>query len=251
MLKIDAFFDSAAEDVQQLCKAFLLKSGLNYFQYGRVFSDGSTSFLVTHPEFVHARVKQGRGPKTYFAEEHLQKNEYFFLWDGNLPDEDTDLARQFNIYNGLCFIQRYKDYYNMFAFGSPGKNASIINFYLNHIGSLKLFIDIFQDQASLLIKEADEKRVVLPDSLKDKNTQQLLLAPSLKKVITIGSKNIFFSNQEWRCWKELACGKTIKEIAQLLTISPRTVETYLQRVKLKICQNQPLAALYHYHFPDD
>ncbi|MBL8676913.1 MAG: helix-turn-helix transcriptional regulator, partial [Alphaproteobacteria bacterium] len=42
------------------------------------------------------------------------------------------------------------------------------------------------------------------------------------------------SQREYECLKNLLIGKTMKETAQELKLSPRTIESYLNNIKIKI-----------------
>jgi len=53
------------------------------------------------------------------------------------------------------------------------------------------------------------------------------------------NNNYNFTSREMECLFFLIRGKTSKEIAKILKISPRTVETYLENIKLKMkCSNK-------------
>lgn len=250
LLQIDPFFFNAQQAVNEIAKPFLDKHKLNYFQFGRVYEDGANSFLVTNTDFIKARVKHRRGPKSHTDTEQLDKQSYFFLWNNNLPDIDTDLARELNMDNGLCFIERFEYYFNVIAFAAPIKEKSIVNFYLNHLSLLKQFIGEFKDKAHQLIHLADEKRIALPDDLRDENTQTLLWPKNRKLQFSHGGISVALSMREWECLKKLAYGSTIKMTALDLGLSPRTVESYLNRVKCKVGlhSKSELLSLFHRYF---
>ena len=52
-----------------------------------------------------------------------------------------------------------------------------------------------------------------------------------KFALNLGEKSISLSKREWECLSGAAMGKTHKEIANTFSISPRTVESYLNQVK--------------------
>lgn len=70
-------------------------------------------------------------------------------------------------------------------------------------------------------------------------------------LLTIKNKNtgieITLSVQKSRCMQELLKGKTAKEIARCLNLSPRTVEHYLEDVRSKVgCRSaRELLTLYY------
>ena len=57
----------------------------------------------------------------------------------------------------------------------------------------------------------------------------------------VAQKEIKFTNREKDCLRILAYGMTAKEIAREMDISPRTVEGYLQALRIKMgcsCKSQ-------------
>jgi DNA-binding NarL/FixJ family response regulator len=47
------------------------------------------------------------------------------------------------------------------------------------------------------------------------------------------------SSQETKCAKHILTGLTAKEIGRQLELSPRTVESYIENIKIKLlCQNK-------------
>ena len=54
-----------AEHVEDIAGPFLRQHGLNYFQYCRVFADGSTTFLVNNVKFVEARAAHPCGAAAF------------------------------------------------------------------------------------------------------------------------------------------------------------------------------------------
>jgi DNA-binding CsgD family transcriptional regulator len=62
--------------------------------------------------------------------------------------------------------------------------------------------------------------------------------------------SIFWTRQELKCANYLAQGQSTKEIARILSISPRTVESHLKNIKNKgnIYSNKDIIKLYRANF---
>ena len=58
-----------------------------------------------------------------------------------------------------------------------------------------------------------------------------------RKSLIVQGKLITISKREWECLYMLAGGKTMKEAAKSLRLSPRTVESYLNNLKIKTGYN--------------
>ena len=208
---------------------FLNTLGCNYFQYLKVNRDGSFSYLTTQPhwdEFTLQELKKRNQPAVYsHIDTHtLDKHKFTFLWDPNLPEEPVRLARQFNIANGFTFVERYEDFYYMFGFASPVGNKRAIDTYFNSLNSMHDFLQAFKYQQRKLIADIDTLRIHVPKSRQDCNLNTMLLTTQKPKHLTA---------QELACIKGLAKSMSYKEIAKSLNLSPRTVETYINRVRLR------------------
>ena len=135
------------------------------------------------------------------------------------------LAREFNITSGLTFVERYEDHYYMFGFGAPATNHRAIDTYFNSLNDMHDFLQKFKIQQRKLIADIDKFRFNVPKARQDSNLAQMLL--------NTGNKPYHLTSQELACIKGLANGLSYKDIAKSLNISPRTVETYLNRVRLR------------------
>lgn len=251
-IEIPRFFAESERSMDELASPFLKKHGLNYFQYARVFKDGSTTLLSNRHDFVMARVHKKRRVLSSVNKEQVDMQSYSFLWNGNLPDEDTNMAREHNIDNGLCFVERNLDSYSLIAFGAPVKEKKILDFYINKVGTLKNFILEFSEKAKDLISQSDKNRVYLPKALQDVNQELLFWKKNKSIQFSNANISIHLSYREFECLKFCAQGKTLAEIAAQLNLSVRTVETYLERTKNKVglSKKSELAMLFRKNFPD-
>ncbi|MGD9592721.1 MAG: helix-turn-helix transcriptional regulator [Candidatus Berkiella sp.] len=215
--------------LKEKTQPLLAKLGCNYFQYLKVFADGSFSFNTTKPTwnaFVSDYLKKINKPAVYsHIDAHtLDKNKYIFLWDPNLPSEPVKLARGFDIAHGLTFVERQSDHYYMIGFGASAANHHALDNYFNHFNEMDQFIQEFKANQKL-IKALDNERYVVPSSRQDANLNSMLLPEQ--------NRREYLTPQERLCLSLLAKGLSYKEIALKLKISPRTVETYLNRVRLR------------------
>jgi DNA-binding CsgD family transcriptional regulator len=229
-------------NLQEYSHGFLNKYGLNYFQYLRVFNDGSFSIGVNKAnwlEFALGKIfQEPTTPAVYshISKDQIAKQSYMFLWEPNLPTEPVKLAKEFNIHNGITFVERHANFYDMMAFASPEVNHTATDTYLNNIDRMQNFILGFKRDQAKLIQQLDKHRIY------PKKSQQEHL--NLNKMLLEGNKAI--TMQESACLRLLTQGLTYKNIAKILNISPRTVETYLNRIKCRYninCKHE-LIALY-------
>jgi len=214
--------------LKTVASPFLEKLGCHYFQYLKVYRDGSFSYVTTVPswdEYITDLLCKSNMPAVYshIDGQTLEKNKFTFLWDPNLPETPIRLAREFNIANGFTFVERYQDFYYMFAFASQTTHTRAIDTYFNSLNEMHEFLQKFQYHQRKLINEINQYRVNVPKSRQDCNLDKMLLNQDPHHL----------SQQELACIKGLAKGHSYKEIAKQLNISHRTVETYLNRVRLR------------------
>lgn len=247
---------SLSTEITGVARPILKKYDLNYFQYLTVYADGSFSILcnqVNWQQFILNHMHQSNEPMVYShiaQKESLSPNNYYFLWEPNLPSKPVTLAREFNIANGLTFVERYPTHYNMIAFATPLNNTKALDIYLNNIQELQNFIQNFKHDQKKLILEMGKHRLYPSKIQQDVNLHKMLLPreATIKRIaVHYQGKKGYLTFQEGVCLKHLAQGKSYKWIAEEMSISPRTVETYLNRIKhrLDLYSKKDLIALYH------
>ena len=247
----DFFVQEATQGVRSLADAFLKQKGLNYFQYARIFSDGTFMPLSNRPDFVEARMLNKRRILSSIKNEQTSIPSYTFLWNENLPIDDCEMARDFDIDNGLCFVQRSPEYYDLIAFAAPRTSTHILSLYAEQSHDLIAFIQQFQNRASSLLGRAQAERIPLSGDLQDVNQTKMLWGKRQRISVQSGKIVATIGWREFESWQLLAHGYTLSETAVYLQLSPRTVETYLDRVKAKlgIERRADLVQKYFLNFP--
>ena len=226
------FFSDSVKEVKDLADPFLKENGLNYFQYGSFYADNSATHLVTHQDFVQERANNQRRVASHIDVDLIDRDLYMFFWNESLPLYDTNLARDFDLDKGLCFVERFQDHYNLIAFASS-VSENPLNFYLNNKGKLLRFISEFKDKGSDLLKKAYDNRYTLPGEFQDENKDKLILGKDFKKECVYNGLRFHLTKRELDCLRLFCFGMTLNHVGETLEISPRTVETYLNRVKSK------------------
>jgi DNA-binding CsgD family transcriptional regulator len=220
------------DKVNSVSQNFLRAHGFNYFQYLRCFADGSIGLLTNHTGLFEHFQQKNNSPVVFssFAEDNANTHSYWFLWDEELPAKPVELAREkFNIRHGITLVRRTKHYYDMIAVAVPNQLANPGGFYLNKLKAIEQFVSEF-DRMKDLTQLLNKHPIALPAPCRDANYQQLCLT---KGKVRVNGKSGFthITAQELACLRLLSRGESYKQIAQLLEVSPRTVETYLQRVR--------------------
>jgi DNA-binding CsgD family transcriptional regulator len=166
-----------------------------------------------------------------------------YIWP-DFPDSQDPVycaLYEHNIWNGIIMYRKYDDCIEAFAFAAERENNIIKNFYVNSINILNNYIAYFKDKAHDLIHPID-KNIFIPynlDVLKnsiipEKNIANFFERTKVSKFfLAINGRDIPLSKREMECLFHLSIGKSMKEVALLLKLSPRTVESYLNSSKTK------------------
>ncbi|WP_419419933.1 helix-turn-helix domain-containing protein [Legionella sp. D16C41] len=219
--------------VSEVSNHFLSTFGFNYFQYLRCFADGSINCLSNETGLFEYLQQIENKPVVFssFTEQHEQIQSYWFFWDEELPSIPVQIAREkYNLHNGLTLVRRNKNYYDMIAVALPYEHPNPGAFYLNKFKAIDQFIFDFELQNKDLIHLLNKDAIQLPEAYRDTNYKTICLTHGR---IQVKGKNklTYITVQELACLRLLLQGATYKQIAKCLELSPRTVETYLLRIK--------------------
>lgn len=225
---------SVQADVNQICEPLFNKLDLNYFHYAIFYKDGSLGALYNRIDWHDCYYKNNFRTHVPLPKQQIQFGKYnLCLWQGTLPDEITSAARNTcNFDHPVGISVAHKDYFESFAFGTYQGNNGIINTYFNHIETLINFTKNFKTQAAGLIKKTVEHKVLLPEAFQAK---QLNLLDTLSAGMNIknGRQEVHVTLKEIEILRMLCRGLTLKEIANSLNRSTRTIETHLNNIKNK------------------
>jgi DNA-binding CsgD family transcriptional regulator len=236
--------------IQEICDLFFKAYNFSYFQYLRCYPDGSISILINRTDLFESFVQHNYPTLSSIDNQTMLKQNYFFFWDEALPTVPVTMAReQHQLYHGMTWVRRYKNHYDMIGFAMPAEKRNIHAFYLNHHSILKQFVDDFEHQTHHLQKLVEKNKIYPPPYLHDANCQKLCLPNNRKKIyISTQDINTHLTNQEFFTLQLLSEDKSFKEIAQILDISHRTTETYIDRIRVRtgINNQRDLIKLLHF-----
>lgn len=241
--------ESVAERIQEICEPFLKSVGLETFRYAVYLPDNKYLHLNTDinsaKEYLLKINQNG-----FIFQKELRKTsnkKHFFVWPNYkrsdlLKDKVFRLYHRLNIWNGFSIYRRHNDYVEGWGFATSIDNTKIINFYVNNLDLFSKFIGYFSKVARDIMEplpgrlacfkkehdispQLDSTQVKMQRFINQTNFDRYHLVP--------GGKGVFLSKREQECVNYLVQGKTSKEIGKLINLSPRTVETYFESIKVK------------------
>jgi DNA-binding CsgD family transcriptional regulator len=239
-------------DILQICKNFFFRKRIqiNHLNYIQRNDDGTILYLCSNQNWLAHYFKMGYPSIGAFEQNKAFDNLKHVLW-GSLDKRDQiliDSKEMLNIEHGITIVDKLQAGIGFYNFGAHQGTPLLLNQYLNHIEDLHEFVSYFKETALDLLVKASKSRFTLPT---DKNIKILLLhnespvsndkdlyKEHKSKLLVNADERIFLTAKENECVEWYFKGKTSSEIAILMGISKRTVETHMEKIKRKLkCSN--------------
>ncbi|MBY0462322.1 MAG: helix-turn-helix transcriptional regulator [Alphaproteobacteria bacterium] len=221
------------DQIENVCQSFLDSHNLSYFQFLRCYDDGSFSLLINKTEAFLYFLENDFPILSSFQEEHTRYASYTFTWDEELPFLPVQIVKEkFDMHHGITLVKRQKNFYDMVGFAMKSTRSNPMSYYFNHLKTMENFGDDFLRKNSKQVKIVENKKILPPIHMQDKNHKKMCLPNKSSKCQVKGFNGpTYLTHQEIFCLQLLNEGKSYKQIAEHLSISSRTVETYFNRIK--------------------
>lgn len=239
-----------SDDIQEATKPLHDHFGVSYFTYHRIDANGKYTVLHDRPDWAELYV----GAEIYRQDPYLRHPDNYSsglcMIENNGSEEYLETvfreAKKIELDLGVMVIERKADCVEFFGFAANKARSSLEKIYLNQPSLLKSFAGYFKQKLSGHILSMENGSNFLLTDLKDKDFfSQRPVFPGIPKAShlaflrDIGMARYVryaevLSARERECLKLLVGGKSAKETAILLGLSPRTVESYFDNIKLKL-----------------
>ena len=229
-------FISTCADVNEIISP-LNKMGINYFSYKRCNKDGSRFYLTSNTELMDYYLNERQCHTFAHTESYQEGNKVrIALWSTiNQFDLYKEMSDRFDVDHGIYLIIPNDGFYELFGFATSKLNYSILNQYFSNLDRLFNFIDYFKERAERLINESEKEKIIC-------NIQEVQIGNEFDMGLLTRNKinpGIKLPRRQSECAKQLLLGKTTPQIASSLQLSPRTIEFYINNLKVKLdCQNK-------------
>lgn len=244
-----------SDEIMEICKP-LARFQISVFTYTKNFYNGSKITLSNQTQWVSDYYNLKLYQSSLFeANPHIYQPGYN-IWIG---DYDIDVfwhgKNKFNSVHSITITQPQTDSCEFFFFSVPQNCEAAIHYLYNNMDILYHFILYFKDKATKLLAKADKHRIILPNSDSQiRQNNNIILPHNHTKASYEDEKKHFFqethvykytfesgslaginlSNREIDCIFYLLNDMTSDEIAHRLRLSKRTIDYYLDNVKLKL-----------------
>ncbi|WP_162263100.1 helix-turn-helix transcriptional regulator [Legionella birminghamensis] len=235
-----------APEVHQLCEP-LKAMGINHFSHVRVSREKQFSFISLNPEFVSHYLDNAYFDFDVHRIVPSAAEQYFIRDLQSLTGRTRALQKAFNEYgfgHSFTILRSVNGVIDAYNFATEFGNSGINGQYLEKLDFLKQFLLYFHAQVETCdLKKAYELSLSLQkqgagfqEDMAYKKERLSLPVPD--RVAVPGTESyLTFREYECMCW--LAKGKTQQEIAEILSLSLRTVKAHVGQVRKKMdCRNQ-------------
>ena len=246
---------SSSDYIHSLCQYLFEQLNFNHFSYGHYYDNGQTFRLMNdegsgmgkkflhsyYSEGLYANIEELQHLKSVFG--NYQRLVGFKTPEISMADNvshptmrsklcnQIELAKSSGVTHQISFGYRYKDYTSIIAFGSSSYATGFHNFCMQHLAVFRQFIEYFEQEAHSLLEKVKAQAISTLDTPQKSvfRTENFMGYDFLNK----RQINLQLSPREIECLQKLTEGKSMKEAARVLSLSPRTVENYINNLKLK------------------
>lgn len=218
---------------------------IHSFWYFNVSNEGEFSYLTNNPflgEYYYSHQLYKNNP--FFRKPKIYKPGVFYtrsIQDESYQSNLDLISKNCNVDQSLILIHSNSQEYEGFAFAGD-RSCPMYQTYLNHLPLLKKFVRYFLNEASDILSKLNNNKINIAKLL---GTDFYKNSDCLKSKINLDKLNLFYQKvlslskipkltlRENDCLRLTLQGLSAREIADNLMISHRTVEYYLDHIKLK------------------
>lgn len=223
--------------VQEHTREIFKDTEFDFFIYVRGDENGSLSSLFSNVDFAFDLMRTGYPHEIKIETKNKPFQSFSYIWNEKFPSELLAcLNENYNIYNGVSLVKRYRSYFETFGFGISNQQISdCVSIYINSLPQLDNFTNYFVRAAKNLINSSKENPFMRASSSNAQKLAEFVLPP-MNDVYSISGPlgDTILTAQEFLALQKFIRGKSYKEIGKIMEISPRTVEKYLRNTKKKI-----------------
>ncbi len=222
------------------------KLGIKDLGFRRFYKNGTTIGFTTNLSWFDFEVNDSSFSK--MVAEHFQaeigevihNHQQFCLRIGDVNQQSEFLKKlyEFGMWNTLALYKVDIDKIDGFYFISTIDNSEVVTNYINNLDYLRNFISVIGPKIHKIYSNPKYQKIIKP--MFDKSFEENFLHNKFQSTKATGlrlrkdGKSYLLSKRELECLVLLSGGNSVKQIANLLKISPRTIEGYVLSLKIKI-----------------
>lgn len=245
----------------EICTPLFENFGFTYFTYVRLMPNKKRVYITSSQEWIELYTENQMQNDPNHEEKVMLPvlDKKCVSWNSYETNDVFYAGRQFGRKNGIYIHQKNEIY--MFA-PEQGKE-DLINLCISNQSILNHFIFYFKSNAiDILHSEETEKCMItskydklITETAEEKRIKKFFKDTLLKKFYLMhNTRKISISRREVECLLYLSKGKPAGVVAQIMGLSIRTIESYLNNIKgkldcfskthaMEVFLNSPLSAL--------
>lgn len=252
-LKTEHPFVVFSKEIAELCKP-LEAFHIRHFIYLKQFNDGGRICLSNNPQWVEDYYNLKLYESSLFEEKPSTYKPVFNVWIG---DYDLDvyyhMRDHYKTTHTISITEPHHDGCEHYLFCADPTREQAIHYLSNNMDILYHFILYLKDRAEHLFHKAEKERIIVQKSFIDEAPSKPIYRKSFDDIMELHKKKFFdktpirsfafqvgnaqgikLTQREVSCVSYLLQNKTAQETADLMNISRRTVESYLENIKIKL-----------------
>lgn len=223
------------------------KLDIKWIEYTRIYKNGKRFYISNNQEWFKYFIQN----KLYEDQEHNAilldcVNRKYTLWAGLNDNKVLSGYFKNDMWNGIIYsLEQNENFIDLFSLSSNIEKKYLNNLYINNTDIIKKSILFFKLEVYRYLPIEDDKFLFktecpnvlpmtthpdIPPKLIDEFYEQTKIN---RYYFNIEKCEFYLTRMEFMCLTFLSQGLSIKEIANACLISPRTVETHINSIKLK------------------
>lgn len=245
-----SYFLNQSAYIAKLCDPLFKSTGIIGFLFIRIFNDGSVILLCNESQYLDWHLGNEYLITPGMPDE-IETDKFIIMSNPEVvPNYNPVLQGLRNVFGydyPISLVEKNVDYTDTYSFVAPFTSQCNINLYLNSLEILEKFKSHFKLKMAKFLKRAKNYRIYLPDHmwpsaatskdlsamLETGNQNNSPYCKDKQAFLDINGNEICLSKQQVEVMNFLSDGFTIKEIGNSMSLSPRTIEHYLEHIKEK------------------
>lgn len=231
--------------IDEMNQRFFVGKAFKLTDCCRIFASGKLKAISGYPCFSeHYYLNTLKSQDDFssdcsFLETPDHSCQYQIVLPNQLNQHVSELLSQHQLQHLLTTSFRHPDHIDLVTFMHQGQLSQAIDDYLNHIDYLEQFSKLFLSEAHTLLCKDDSDLITLSPAVTEffqqafqrNHTRQIDASTNI--AWQQWSQHHQITARERDCFKLLLRGFNTKQIAQKLSISPRTVESHTMNLRKK------------------
>lgn len=241
------YIDRYHDKVKAVCEPLQRCFGVNYFTYHSINEDGMWRPLVSRPDYAeYYTEKQVCLYDPCLLHPRCYRSGVLF-WTQFTTDPDLkkmmDMAMQSHgMAHGFMIVETHGSSCEFFGFTAPPEQEDIYDVYVNHLPLLKKFCRYFKQQLAPVFKQMESDPIdllALKGKVFSESEGSPFVAHDTSRFVASLDSYCPLTKQERRCLSYYLDAPRMRDVAEQMQLSVRTVEFYLANIKGKLqCDNK-------------